>query len=198
MMTSTAMKINKNNWVFCALLCIALTGCGYTLRTQLKSNLAHPKKVFIAPLRNSSLEVGAETIFTNAFIRMIRTKTPWEITSSEKDADHVLSGELDIHYQATSFTGVGYGGLFSYSRIPAEFETVATVQVWLMNTQSREHIWSGRYSTSRRLSSVIDRTYDFQAPSSLGANTHSSMALTYPLLADNIVQTAYDDLINLD
>ena len=75
---------------------LALTSCGYSIRKSESSLFSEHgiKKIYIAPLGNSSYKPGAETLVYNAVLKRMKANIKIEMVTSEAAADAVLVGEL--------------------------------------------------------------------------------------------------------
>ena len=178
-----------------ALIFLPLFGCGYTLQHRLKEPLASAKGVFIPIFRNDTEEVGAERFFTNMLIRELRSHRSLPVMAKD-DSDYTLEGTLTaLTLRPSALTEPGFQGLDQLHRIPTELEVSATVLLRLYRTKTLEQIWAQNYSAARRVATPVDRTYDFQAPSSLGLITQSIGEAQFSEVARDIVRDVYDEMV---
>ncbi|MBI1860708.1 MAG: hypothetical protein HYR96_07315 [Deltaproteobacteria bacterium] len=179
------------------LLALALSGCGYTLNHRLKDSFYDKRGIFVPLFVNRSDELGAERAFTNAIIHELQSRREVTITSREA-AGLELAGEItSIGYGPTALTSYGYGGLQGFRRIPNEYGVKVTIMLRLKDPKSGAELWSNTFSGFRRANVDTTRTFDYQAPSGIGASTQSIINSLYDDIARDIMRDVYDDMVEL-
>lgn len=179
------------------LFLVGFSGCGYHFSQALKPEFQPAKEqgIFIPVFSNKTDEVGVEPIFTNALVRELQSRGEIVITDS-KHAAIELAGVINkITYDGKAFTLPGYKGLIASRAIPYQVEVVVNISFVLFDSKTRKVLWSGNYTGSRPVITPVNRTYDFQAPSSIGPYTQSVVQSEYPVIARIIMRDVYDNMI---
>ncbi len=184
------------------LLVCLLDGCGYTLSHRLKGpfqDLAgdEGKGVFIPVFTNLTEETGVESVFTDALIREIASRRQIRVRSREEGALEIRGAVTQIDYTAVAFSETGARGLQSYRRLPTEFSLTITLRLDLYEPKGGKWVWGNTFSGFRRVAAPPLRTYDHEAPSSVGPHTLSTLELQYTAVARDIMRDVYDDMVEL-
>ncbi len=187
-------------WVVLALWgAVYLGGCGYSLTHRLKDGFTNPEGLYVPVFSNATNEIGAERVFTDAFIREMQSRGQMIITSRRPGAFEVRGEVSRIAYNPTNLTPAGgFNGLRPYRRLPTEIMVEATVSLQLVNPKDGKVLWSGAFSNFRRVPGALSRTYDYQAPSSLPILQQSLVESQYPGIARDIMRDAYDAMLELN
>lgn len=174
-----------------------LGGCGYTLQHRLKGTFVNPKGIFVPVFDNLTDEIGAERVFTNALIRELANGR--EVLLSDRAAGGLeLRGVLtQVDVAPTTSTELGFKGLQSYRRLPTEVGVRVTMRLNLFEISNGQHLWSKEFTFFRRVNAPLSRTFDYEAPSSLGPLTQSIVESTYADLARDIMRDVYDEMMEL-
>lgn len=192
------------SWFNKILLCglVFFTGCGYTLRTQIKDVFQNKKGIFIPVFDNKTDEVGAEQIFTNALIREMRLHEELLLINRQPGALELRGAITTLTYNPTVATSPGYSyiqgrpGLADYRRIPSELGVSVTLHLSLIDTETKKVLWEKDFGGFRRVSAPTNRTSDSDAPSSVGLQTPTLAQYFYPEVAQLIARDVYDDMID--
>jgi hypothetical protein len=182
---------------------LVLTSCGYTLNHRLKEGWSNPAGLYVPVFTNNTNEVGAERVFTDAFIREMQSRGQMMITSRRPGAYEVQGNITAITYAPTNMTPTNTvtppytNGLRSYRRLPTEIMVDAAIELRLVDPADGRVIWSGTFSNYRRVGAVLSRTYDYQSPSSLGIMQQSLIESQYAGIARDIMRDAYDAMVEL-
>ena len=176
---------------------LVVQGCGYSLSHRLKSNFKDPRGMFVPVFDNVTDEVGAERVFTNALIREMQSRG--EMVISTRDA-----GGLELHGAITGLTAVptaysdgGLGGLASFRRLPTEIGITVELTLALTDLRTGKQMWRSSFRGFRRVEGPLDRTRNFQAPSSLGPLTQSIVESRYTDIARDMMRDVYDEMVEL-
>ena len=191
-------------WLAAALL-FALSGCGYSLNHRLKEGFQNAGGVYVPVFTNRTPEIGAERVFTDAFIREMQSRGQMLITSRKPGAYELRGTVSSIQYSPTNLTPTtntpvmtgAENGLMPYRRLPTEVMVEATVQLELVDPKDGRVMWSGNFSNYRRVAGVLSRTFDYQAPSSLAILQQSLIEAQYSGIARDIMRDAYDAMVEL-
>lgn len=145
---------------------------------------------------NETEETGAERIFTNALIRELESHGNLTLNHRGEDALELRGQVTSISYSPSAFSDFGFGGLQSYRRIPVELGLNVSVSLTLIDPKANNKVlWTGGFSGFRRVETPLNRTYDFEAPSSLGNFTLSLVEARYHDVARDIMRDVYDDMV---
>lgn len=186
-------------WVKCLFLLLALhlTGCGYTLNHRLKGPFEETRGVFVPVFENRSDETGAEVVFTNALIRELQSRGNVLLTDRARNG-YELKGKVDyISYVPTNFTEPGFRGLRGYQRSATEIGIAIGVSISLNDPTSGREIWGGSFTGFRRVPGPTPRTFNYEAPSSVGSATQSLVEYYYASIAQDIMRDVYDTMVDL-
>ena len=188
------LKVNGHLFIFFFLFA---THCGYTLKHSLKDIFITQKGIFVPVFDNRTDETGIEKIFTNAMLRELKNHEEIILTN-QKEGALELKGEITkIIRNPTAYTDTGFRGLQSYVRLPSEYGVEVQLKLVLWDNQKKETLWSESFSSFRRVDAPINRTYDFQAPSSIGPITDSLIESTYAMIARDVMKDVYDRMVVL-
>lgn len=181
-----------------AVVLLLLPHCGYTLRHRLKDSFSHPKGIFVPVFDNHSDETGAEQLFTNALIRELLSRNEVVVTD-KKRAGLELRGTIHaIDSSATSHTPYGFEGrLQPYRQLPSEIGVRVTLWLGLVDLSNGNLLWQKSFDGFRRVNAPLNRSYDFQAPSSIGLTTQSIVRSIFPDIARAIMRDVYDEMVEL-
>lgn len=183
--------------LFAAALALVLPGCGYTLSHRLKDVFRDTRGVFVPVFDNTTEETGAERVFTNALIREIASRGEIKIASREEGALELRGTVASISYGATVLSDLGFKGLQSYRRLPLELGLTVNISLRLTDPANGRVLWSSSFSGFRRVEAPLGRTYDFEAPSSVGLQTQSLAESRYADVARDIMRDVYDEMVEL-
>ncbi len=153
--------------------------------------------VYVPVFDNDSNETGAEVVFTNALIRELQSRGEIVVTHRQKGALELHGVITGISYSPTAFTAFGFQGLEADRRLPSEIGVGVSLSLTLTDPQNGKSLWHNSFSGFRRVSMPDNRTYDFQAPSSLGLQTQSLIDSEYSDIAGDIMRDVYDDMVEL-
>jgi len=191
-----------NRYVRCVILITAafifclFTQCGYTLQHRLK-DVFRSKGIFVPVFNNETDETGVETVFTNVVIRELESRRE-VVTSKKGEGILELTGVIKrIEHKPTALTEPGFGGLQSYRRLPTEIGVKVVIEFSLTDGSSNRPLWKKSFEGFRRVDAPVDRTFDFQAPSSLGFITLSLIEAVYPVIARDIARDVYDEMVEV-
>lgn len=177
------------------LLIGVLTSCGYTLSHRLRPAFQTSRGFFVPVMTNATEETGAERIFTNALIRELESHGNLVMNHFGDDALELRGTISSISYAPSVFSEFGFGGLQGYRRIPMELGLNVSLSLALVDPQTNQVLWSGGFSGFRRVETPLNRTYDFEATSSLSYFTQSLVESRYHDVARDIMRDIYDDMV---
>lgn len=176
-------------------LLACLPGCGYSLQGRVKPTFRPARGIFVPVFRNRTEELGAELIFTNALIRELQSRGEVVVTDRRPGALEFRGAVTDIVYGPTTNTDAGFKGLRPYRQLPTEIKVDAWVAVELIDPKTGALLWSGGYSSFRRVPMPLDRTFNFQAPSAVGPITQTFVKGQFPAIARDIARDIYDSML---
>jgi hypothetical protein len=176
-------------------ICLSISGCGYSLQGRVKPTFRPAKGIFVTVFNNQSDEVGAELVFTNALVRELESRGEVVVTDRQPGAMEFRGVVSSISYSPTTFIGAGALGLRSYRQLPSEVVVQASIQVELVNPQAKQVVWSGTFSSFRRVPMPLDRTFNYQVPSANGLITQSFIQGQFPAIARDISRDIYDSML---
>ena len=174
------------------------SGCGYTLSHRLKNVFNDSQGIFVPIFSNNTEELGAEMVFTNALMRELKVHQSFLIADKKESADLELKGMIEqISYQPTALYSPagGVNKLQSYVTLPDQLNVVASVRLNLINTKTKEILWTRSASASRIVSAFLGRTGDKEAASGFGLFTQSLIDSRYSELARDIMRDMYDSML---
>lgn len=180
-----------------ALVGFCLSGCGYSLRQRLKDGFTNPEGIFVPVFTNTTDEIGAERVFTDALIRELQSRGQVRIAHRHDGAYELLGTVASINYYPSALTPTPFGGLRDYRRLPTEIVVNVGINLQLSDPKTKAVLWSGSFSGFRRVTGVISRTQDFNAPSSVGLMTQSLIESQYAGIARDIMRDVYDAMMEL-
>lgn len=175
---------------------LLVSGCGYSLNHRLKPTFTQGRGIFVPVFTNSTEETGAEVVFTNALIRELESRGEIVMTHRQSEAMELRGTLTSISYAGTAASPFGFQGLQENRRLPTEIGVTVAMVLELVDPDGKV-IWGNSFSGFRRISTPVRRTYDYQAPSSIGLTTQSLIASQYPLIAGDIMRDVYDDIVEL-
>jgi len=181
---------------FSLLLCFLLNGCGYTLSHRLKDTFTDKKGIFVPVFANQTQEVGAERVFTNALIRELQSRGEITMTSRDQGGLELFGTITAIEILPTAWTDRGLKGIPDFRRLPSELSIEVRIELAL-NDPAKGEVWRANFSGRRKVETPLDRTYNYQAPSSLGLLTQSLAESRYADIARDIVRDVYDEMVQL-
>ncbi len=174
---------------------LATSGCAYSLQGKVRKIFHSEKGVFVPVFTNNTDEVGAEVIFTNAVVRELGSRGQIVVTNRQEGALELRGVVTSINYGPSTFGDAGLRGLKTYRRLPSEIVVDCNVSIALVDPKSGNTLWSSGFSSFRRVPMPLNRTYDFQAPSSIGLITQGFIQSQYPLIARDISRDIYDSML---
>jgi len=174
-----------------------VAGCGYSLSHRLRDVFQDTRGIFVPVFDNVTDEIGAEAIFTNALIRELRSRGEIVMKSREEGALELSGGITSIQVTQNAATQKGFGGLAFFRQLPTEVGISVELSLSLKDPNDHRVLWSNTFRGYRVLSTPIDRTQNYQAPSSLGETTRSLIRLTYSDIARDMMRDVYDDMVEL-
>ncbi len=180
--------------IFAVLIGI-LSGCGYSLQHRLKEGFDNPIGLYVPVFENTTDEIGAERVFTDAFIRELQSRGGTVITQRKPGAYEVRGVIQSISYTPTNLTPMAFQGLEDYRRLPTEIVVEAGVGLSLVDPATQKVFWSGSFSNFRRVPAELSRTKNYQSPSSLGILQQSLIESQYPAIARDIMRDVYDSIL---
>lgn len=172
-----------------------LAGCGYSLQHRLMEGFANPQGLYVPVFENGTDEIGAERVFTDAFIRELQSRGGITITQRKKGAYEVRGAIQRISYTPTNLTPMAFGGLQDYRRLPTEILVEAVVGLSLVDPATGKIFWSGSFSNFRRVAAELSRTHNYESPSSLGVLQQSLIESQYAAIARDIMRDVYDSIL---
>lgn len=175
---------------------LLLNGCGYTLSHRLKDTFADKRGIFVPVFENQTEEVGAERVFTNALIRELQSRGEITMVNREKGGLELFGTLKQVDIVTTAWTDRGLKGIPDFRRLPSELSIEVRLQLVLSDPNKGE-IWRQEFSGRRRVEAPLDRTYNYQAPSSLGLLTQSLVESRYADIARDIMRDVYDEMVQL-
>lgn len=185
-----------------ATVALLLQSCGYSLSHRVKPEF-RSGGIYVPVFENLTDEVGAERVFTNAVVRELQSRGEVEITSEDK-AVYTLRGVVrTISYVPSALSPTGFKGLQSYRRLPTDLVVTAGVTLILVKRDTEVPVWRGSYSSFRRIAAPagvpapVGRTFDYEAPSSIGLATQSLVESRYGDIARDITRDMYDEMVAL-
>lgn len=185
-------RFGKPTW-FALVFLLIFTHCGYTLQHRLKESFQAPNGIFVPVFDNLTNETGAERVFTNALIRELTSRHEVVLGTRENGAIE-LRGVLErIDASPTAYTEPGFKGLAPFKRLPSEIGVSVSLTLTLMVTGRVE--WVKSFQGYRRVNAPLKRTFDFEAPSSVGPITQSLVFSTYFEIARDIMRDVYDEMV---
>lgn len=137
----------------------AMSSCGYSLRGS-ESQLFQSegiKKVFVAPVKNSTLKPGVEQIIYNSIVRQLKAQGGLDLVYSKSAADAILHATVESAYYASQSRSPA-------SRLGKTTESIEVTNVYSANltcrfelrkltrsqqTQENRKIWMQTFSRSR-------------------------------------------------
>jgi len=188
----------KITWLalsFSVLAITALGGCGYTLSHRLKGEFQSSRGLFVPVFDNLTEETGAERIFTNALIRELESHGNLVMDHKGVDGMELKGTVVGISYAPSVLSNFDHKGLQSYRRLPVELGLNVVLSLSLVDTRTNKVLWSNTFSGFRRVEAPVNRTYDFEAPSSLGLTTLSLVESRYQDVARDIMRDVYDAMV---
>lgn len=174
-----------------------LTSCSYTLGHRLSPEFGRKPGIFVPVFANETEEIGVERYFTDACLRELRSRGLVMFGERSEGARELRGTVQAITYTATAFTDTGFGGLSTFRRLPTEVGLSVILRFSLFHPNAKEPSWNTTLSGFRRVEVPVDRTYDRQAPSSLGLRTQTTLELRYQEIARDIMRDLYDAMVDL-
>ena len=185
-----------NRFLFCLLFLVG--GCGYTLSHRVKNVFDQPKGIFVPVFANQTEEMGAELVFTNAFLRELTLHQTFRLVDVKETTPLELRGTVEkIIYQPTALYGPSpaVNKLQPYSNVPDQINLVATVRVDLFDRESKKVVWTQTVNGSRIVSAYLARTGDREAASGFGTYTQSLIDARYADVARDMMRDLYDTML---
>jgi hypothetical protein len=176
---------------------LLFTSCGYTLNHRLKDTFKSSTGIFVPVFDNRTSQTGAEIVFTNALIQELQSHS--EIVYTDRRPGCLVLQGVVTHVDVvpTANTIPGYAGLQSYRRIPSELGVRVAILFTLFDSFKNQIVWSKELSGFRRVTTLTSRTFDYQAPSSVGMLDQSIVENSYADVAPLITRDFYDEMVQL-
>lgn len=174
-----------------------LTACGYSLQHRLKEGFQNPKGIFIPVFDNETDEIGAERAFTNALIRELQSRGQVIITDRSPGAYQLQGTVTRIAYSPAAFTPTPFRGLQDYRRLPTDIVLDVDVVLTLSDPANGKVFWTQKFAGFRRVPGILDRTHDYEAPSSVGLMQQSLIEAQYAGIARDVMRDVYDALMEV-
>jgi len=176
---------------------VVFSSCGYKMKHRLEEAFYRPGGIFIPVFDNDTSETGAETVFTNAFIREMMGRHEVVVTKRKKASLEIRGVLTQIEIKPTAFSESKFPGLQPYKRLPAEYGVTVKISLALRDIKEDKTLWVRNFQGFRRIDTPVrGRTYDFQAPSSLGFRNQSIIESLYPQIARDIMHDVYDEMVS--
>ncbi len=177
---------------------VGIQACGYTLNHRLTQAFEGVKGgIFVPVFNNSTDELGAEKVFTDALIRELLSRGQVSIVGRE-EASAVLEGTVtSITYPQTAYTEQGFHGLQAYRRLPSEYGVTVELSLRLVDMKTKNILWSNGFRSFQRVAAPVSRTSSFEGASSVGLITQSIIDGTYENIARNIMRDVYDEMVEI-
>lgn len=185
--------------IIAVLVLLSVGGCGYTLSHRLKDSFREAKEggVHVPVFKNRTDEVGAERIFTDALIRELQSRGEVVIRDRDKATLEFQGEIISIGAGPTAYTAPNFPGLQSYRRIPSELGVGVVLRLSVTTVASGQVLWVKEFQGFRRLAAPVNRTYNYQIPSSLGLLTQSLIDSSYADIAGDIMRDVYDEMVEI-
>lgn len=183
--------------VFACLISLGLSGCGYTLNHRLQSEFQTEKGFFIPVFNNDSREVGAETVFTNALVRELRSHGEKVVIEKQSARLELVGTVNEINYVVENQSAPGTRRLQPYQRLPDQIGVKVKVFLALNDLQTGKSVWGKSFEGYRRVSASLERASDADAPSALGPLTESVIEASYRDIARDMMRDFYDNLVEI-
>ena len=184
-----------------SVLAFYFQGCGYTLNHRLKEVFVNAKGIFVPVFSNGTEELGVEMIFTNALIRELGLHGDVVLTSKSKSGLELRGVIENIAYAPNAFFAPDPDRrknlLQNYSQIPDQIGVSVTINLQLIESDSKKVLWTRRTTANRTVSAPLDRTGDQQAASTFGMITQSLIESRYTNLARDLMRDMYDDMVEI-
>lgn len=188
-------KVRGMRPLICLPLFLFFTACGYTLQHRLKETFQVSKGIFVPVFDNLTEETGAERIFTNALIRELISHDEIVMADRSEGAWELKGTLVQLDALPTVQTEPGFRGLQPYRRLPSEIGVAARISLSLKDPQGKV-IWTRDFAGFRRLDAPLNRTYDYESPSSLGPMIQSLGEYLQPEIARTMMQDVYDEMVD--
>lgn len=169
--------------------------CGYRLKVPVNEMFVQPRGIFVPVFDNFSDEVGAERVFTNALIREIQSRREIVLSDRQSGGAELKGVLLSIDIGPTTATEFGFKGLQPYRRVPTEIGVRVLLDLALRETGTDRLLWTRRFNGFRRVNAPVNRTFNYEAPSSVGLLTQSLAESLYAEIARDIMRDVYDDMV---
>jgi len=187
----------KKRIAWAILLLLLLPQCGYNLRYRLKDRYVGENGVFVPVFDNFTDDVGVEMIFTNALIRELTSRREVVLTSRKPGVLEIKGTVVRVEKTPTVQSDPGFKGLQPYRRLPTEYGVKIVVRFEIRQTGSGALLMDKEFEGFRRVNAPLGRTYDYEAPSSLGMYTQSFLESSYMEVARIIMRDVYDDMVEI-
>ena len=193
-----AVKIYLKNYLVLVLFAVifGLSGCGYTLNHRLKSEFTGHKGFFIPVFTNATNETGAEIVFTNALIYEMKSHGETVLVERQMGGILVQGVVESVSYGVETSLAPGFEGLHPHVRLPDQIGVTVKVHLRMTDTKTQKEIWSNSFSRYRRTSGPANRTFNIDAPSSVGLFTQSLIETTYVDVARDMMRDVYDSMVD--
>lgn len=185
-------------WSRIALLSLCwFSACGYTLKPRLKDAFATARGVFVPVFTNDTDEVGAERVFTNALIRELQSRGEVVVTERSAGGLELVGTLTKVEFLPVAYSDRGFKGLENFRRLPSEYGVTVELSLVLREPQDKKVLWQGGFTGFRRVQPPMNRTYDFEASSAVGALTQSVIEAQYVDVARDIMRDVYDEMVDI-
>lgn len=199
---TSSQRINRGFFPFLLILLSGMTGC-YTLNHRLLDAFQDKRGIFVPMFANVTDEIGAERIFTHAIVRELQSRGEVLVTSREQAA-YTLEGTVtSISYTPVALSPTGFLGLQDYRRLATDLVVTASVGLSLVSNSTGKSVWDRSFGSFRRIAAPagvpapVGRTYNYEAPSSIGLQTQSIIESRYIDIARDVTRDMYDEMVML-
>jgi hypothetical protein len=172
------------------LCCLFALSCSYRVGNLHRSIPGKHQKIAVPSFKNSTMEVGLESYFTNAMIEELLRADFVKLVSQDK-ADVVLEGTvISIKYSSSgALTNSSITELPENAVLNSSYDASVVVQLKLRQTSDDKVIWTGNFSGTKNI-----RAAQIGAPTLNSANPnydYSAKQYTMGVLGKQLMSEAY-------
>lgn len=179
-----------------AVINFSLTGCAYKLSSDSDSLPGNVKSIQIPLFKNDSIEVGAETFFTNALKTEALRARFIQIKNDEKDAEAILQGTItgvDVIAEESVIEAKNAKYLPTETVIATQYKVSVGVELTLKRKGSSEVLWSGGFRQQTSYSAPQITLPVINTANAL--YNQSAKRQTLDALSKEMMQAAFDRML---
>lgn len=173
-----------------------MSSCAYKLSTNIESLPGGVRHIYIPLFKNTTIEPGAEVVFTNALTNEALRSRVTKIENSEANAEAVLQGSvavIAVLADESVLEAVNDIYLPGETVLATQYHVTVTVDLVLKKKGSNAILWSGTFTQSKSFTAAQITLPVINTSNSL--YNESAKRQTLDALSKEMMQAGFDRMI---